>query len=582
MNLEPLRDSLDTLVLADIPPDPWQRDIKLNGDSLVAIHRKSASRGCLKNIYKTALEAALFGVNVVIQGALLHGVDPTGDIPATFFILLGSPGVSPTSYELYPTMLLLGYGGMLSGPGNAFETIIPLFKTVTPNLGFSYVIFSLIIYRQAGQDTPGWLDGYLLHEEPGHGSALRNACGPYGEANFYQFKLHMDVFNKQPGPMLQEDLWKTLDVLHPSLPVFTQGYVLEDTVGKFKENSFTSTLMLHSVSRVLDLQVRSSNAPPPSESSEIPTSTIHKALCKLGRDTHIPESSLVARAPPKSTRAQRLEYVRSELAANPCINQAYNDLFALPPEPKTLQNALAGGEACTHEDSRPPKDDCSNPSSARRKEVTDGIIEDKDDEDDNAPSHGSSGTEIAKRWTRIIRCAVGMAQTANSLTWVEGTKKWRVKGALSAKVQMWKESERRKDIRRLGTRWMDDAMDVDEDGIVANSPDSYEDVQDLPEVKALKSLIQSAGRDASPLTSRKRPHPSRRGVPALATLPIVPEYTVLVVDTNILLSSLSMLASVIESLRWTITVPLHVIMELDGPQPTHLSSWRQQKLQCST
>ncbi|KZP22314.1 hypothetical protein FIBSPDRAFT_1018005 [Athelia psychrophila] len=47
-------------------------------------------------------------------------------------------------------------------------------------------------------------------------------------------------------------------------------------------------------------------------------------------------------------------------------------------------------------------------------------------------------------------------------------------------------------------------------------------------------------------------------------MPIVPGYSVLVVDTNILLSSLSMLASVIESLRWTVIVPLPVIMELDG------------------
>ena len=38
----------------------------------------------------------------------------------------------------------------------------------------------------------------------------------------------------------------------------------------------------------------------------------------------------------------------------------------------------------------------------------------------------------------------------------------------------------------------------------------------------------------------------------------------LVVDTNILLSSLSMLASVIESLRWTVVIPVPVVMELDG------------------
>lgn len=45
---------------------------------------------------------------------------------------------------------------------------------------------------------------------------------------------------------------------------------------------------------------------------------------------------------------------------------------------------------------------------------------------------------------------------------------------------------------------------------------------------------------------------------------IVPGYTVLVIDTNILLSSLSMFASLVESLRWTVIIPLPVIMELDG------------------
>jgi protein SMG6 len=41
-------------------------------------------------------------------------------------------------------------------------------------------------------------------------------------------------------------------------------------------------------------------------------------------------------------------------------------------------------------------------------------------------------------------------------------------------------------------------------------------------------------------------------------------YTVLVLDTNILLSSLSMVTSLVESLRWTVVVPLPAIMELDG------------------
>jgi protein SMG6 len=44
----------------------------------------------------------------------------------------------------------------------------------------------------------------------------------------------------------------------------------------------------------------------------------------------------------------------------------------------------------------------------------------------------------------------------------------------------------------------------------------------------------------------------------------MPGYTILVIDTNILLASLSMFASVVESQRWTVVVPLPVIMELDG------------------
>ena len=41
-------------------------------------------------------------------------------------------------------------------------------------------------------------------------------------------------------------------------------------------------------------------------------------------------------------------------------------------------------------------------------------------------------------------------------------------------------------------------------------------------------------------------------------------YTSLVVDTNALLSSLSTVSLLIESLRWTVVVPLPVITELDG------------------
>lgn len=62
-----------------------------------------------------------------------------------------------------------------------------------------------------------------------------------------------------------------------------------------------------------------------------------------------------------------------------------------------------------------------------------------------------------------------------------------------------------------------------------------------------------------------RPRRARHGRDAhRPALRVVPGYTVLVIDTNILLSSLSMFSSLVESMKWTILVPLAVITELDG------------------
>ena len=55
-----------------------------------------------------------------------------------------------------------------------------------------------------------------------------------------------------------------------------------------------------------------------------------------------------------------------------------------------------------------------------------------------------------------------------------------------------------------------------------------------------------------------------RNIPTRVQLQLVPGYTILVLDTNILLSSLPMVTSLVESLRWTVVVPLPAIMELDG------------------
>jgi protein SMG6 len=63
---------------------------------------------------------------------------------------------------------------------------------------------------------------------------------------------------------------------------------------------------------------------------------------------------------------------------------------------------------------------------------------------------------------------------------------------------------------------------------------------------------------------RSRPPCAAARNTARAGLKLVPGYTILVLDTNILLSSLAMVTNLVESLCWTVVVPLPAIMELDG------------------
>ncbi|KAF8119990.1 hypothetical protein EV363DRAFT_1377288 [Boletus edulis] len=176
-------------------------------------------------------------------------------------------------------------------------------------------------------------------------------------------------------------------------------------------------------------------------------------------------------------------------------------------------------------------------------QLTDGIIQDED-----ADERGNElKNDAARRWIRITRTAVNLVGLVDGFTWVEETREWKVDGALEAKVRKWRDEDRhereQEEIRRRGRRWTDDTMDIDVDDAEADESSEGEDEEDSEEVKASKR------------------HPRRSTAP---TLNVVPGYSILVLDTNIILSSLSIVASIIESLRWTVVIPMPVIMELDG------------------
>lgn len=207
-------------------------------------------------------------------------------------------------------------------------------------------------------------------------------------------------------------------------------------------------------------------------------------------------------------------------------------------------------------------------------QLMDGIIEDED-EDEEGQEEGQSVT--AKRWTRLTRCAVALANVVDGFSRREGTRQWTVEGALAAKVERWQEEDQREredeERRRRGRSRTDDVMDVDaEEEVEETSEESEDDGEDPEEIKALKarrrylrSLLNSAHHSSPSPPPKPRSTPRRpRKVQSAPRLTVVPGYTILVLDTNILLSSLSIIASIVESLRWTVVIPVPVVMELDG------------------
>ncbi|KAJ3788582.1 hypothetical protein GGU10DRAFT_384891 [Lentinula aff. detonsa] len=201
-----------------------------------------------------------------------------------------------------------------------------------------------------------------------------------------------------------------------------------------------------------------------------------------------------------------------------------------------------------------------------RVDETNGHIED----DNQSHSDSVDVKERKNRWIRIVRCVVDIAAVVEGFKWVEGTKEWRVEGVLADKVRQWKEEDRvekeSEERRRMRCSWGEDLMDVDEYNVENFSDGSEEDDEnDTEEIRALKErrryLRQLLQSEATP---RRLPRSSRKEQFAHPPLPIVAGYTVLVIDTNILLSSLSMFASLVESNCWTVVVPLPVVMELDG------------------
>ncbi|KAF8326386.1 uncharacterized protein EI90DRAFT_3127987 [Cantharellus anzutake] len=223
---------------------------------------------------------------------------------------------------------------------------------------------------------------------------------------------------------------------------------------------------------------------------------------------------------------------------------------------------------------RPGEASSDEPTTA---ESQDGIVEDeREDEMDWEASPAPPQALSAARWKRVRTTAEVLLKFIPGLQWDDQAKSVVVLGELEVKISKWEEERREEEREALArSRGYRNATSSPGDMEVEEELDSEdvedendEDPEDSEQVKDLKArrrylrrlLLRSSERPARPAPQKRQSKPPASR-PALEA---IPGYTVLVIDTNILLSSLSVVASLVQSNRWTVVIPLAAVTELDG------------------
>ncbi|KZP01240.1 hypothetical protein CALVIDRAFT_127952 [Calocera viscosa TUFC12733] len=217
------------------------------------------------------------------------------------------------------------------------------------------------------------------------------------------------------------------------------------------------------------------------------------------------------------------------------------------------------------------------PSATMSELVRDGVVEDEGE------SMRDSWVDLAKRrWKRVMGASAMLEKRIRGWQWEDG-RGWVVGGELGDKLAAWREEDERErreteeEERRLRNRVWDDNMGGDLQIPVTEADDEVDgDVDEV--VKALLAQRTSLRDqlDSQQRLSTSRPARSASYPPVPRPAKSIPQprvrrdlqvqrgYTILVLDTNVLITSLLQVQNLIEGMRWTVVLPLPVLAELDG------------------
>ncbi|KAG0142488.1 hypothetical protein CROQUDRAFT_233492 [Cronartium quercuum f. sp. fusiforme G11] len=221
----------------------------------------------------------------------------------------------------------------------------------------------------------------------------------------------------------------------------------------------------------------------------------------------------------------------------------------------------------------------------------------KDEQTNEEEKKAVSDPACDARWKRIGLIAVSLSRSVTGISFdpnVAGPGRFVVLPSLRKKISIWETQARREreeqrllKTKRTGRERAMVEIDEEIDNRLEYEEEEEEDedrdggdnelVRSLKarrrELRAIlnqiKNPVKSPASNVNPNVNVATKAPSARTTKNLSAKPqarvnALPGYTVLVLDTNILIGMLSIVKDLLESERWTIVIPLVVITELDG------------------
>ncbi|GAA5893303.1 hypothetical protein JCM6882_007999 [Rhodosporidiobolus microsporus] len=217
------------------------------------------------------------------------------------------------------------------------------------------------------------------------------------------------------------------------------------------------------------------------------------------------------------------------------------------------------------------------------------------DHDSASPSTPPAAAALATgRWRRLALCGAWLVRNVPGLDFEpypridlagengeeeEEEGRFRIAQPLKGKIARWKmedEEEREAEIRareRVAERSgaVGGEVEDDEEESEGEDEENEEDSEAVKELKARRRALKAVIRQARQATRSSigaaasgRGLHTKLGGKASAIPKVFAGFTVLVFDTNILLTSIKLFRELIEAECWTVVVPLAVITELDG------------------